>query len=367
MFSRGNSSLVTRTKAFTDRLGIRLPVLLAPMAGACPPSLSIEVANAGGMGACGALLMKPDEIAAWSAEFRAGSQGEFQMNLWIPGPPATRNVEVEQRQREFLATWGPVVPAQAGEAVPPDFEAQCQAMLAARPKVISSIMGLYPAAFIAEVKARGILWFATVTTVAEARAAEEAGADVIVVQGMEAGGHRGAFDAEHATQQMAGLMALLPQVVDAVAVPVVATGGIADGRGVAAALILGASAVQIGTGLLRTPEAKMHPTYVERLARTEAHDTMVTRAFTGKPGRSVANAYARAALDGPAPAPYPVQRGLTAAMREAARKAGDADRMQIWAGQAAKLARAEPAGVVVQQVWDEALRLLANAGVKDAS
>src|SRR5438477_3533019 len=258
MFDKRYSSPRTRADDFANRLGIRLPILLAPMAGACPPSLSIAVANAGGLGACGALTMKPDEIAAWSAEFRARSQGEFQLNLWISGPPPNRDPELEKHQRDFLATWGPPVPPEAGDAVLPDFEAQCQAMLTARPKVISSIMGLYPAQFVAQLKARGILWFAAATTVAEAKAAEAAGADAIVAQGMEAGGHRGAFQASEAERQMVGLMALLPQVVDAVNVPVIATGGIADPRGIAAALILGASAVQIGTGLLRSPEAKMH-------------------------------------------------------------------------------------------------------------
>ena len=302
--------------------------------------------------------MKPHEITAWCDEFRAQSPGEFQLNLWIPGPPPKRDAESESRQRDFLAAWGPPVPPEAGDAALPDFEAQCQALLAARPKVISSIMGLYAASFIAEMKTRGILWFATATTVAEAKAAEDAGADAIIAQGMEAGGHRGAFDADHAERQMIGLISLIPQVVDAVRVPVIATGGIADARAVAAALILGASAVQIGTGLLRAPEAKMHPAYADRLARTEAHDTILTRAFSGRPGRSVATDYVRAALTGPPPAPYPVQRGLTSRMRESARKTGDPERMQMWSGQSAKLARAEPAGEIVRQLWNDAQTIL---------
>jgi nitronate monooxygenase len=360
MSDKSDSSPRARAEGFARQLGIRLPILLAPMAGACPPSLSIAVANAGGLGACGALLMKPGEIQAWGATFREGSTGEFQINLWIPEAPPVRDVDLEKRQREFLAMWGPPASPEAGDAVLPDFEAQCQAMLGLAPRVISSIMGLYAPAFVTELKARGILWFANATTVAEAKAAEEAGADAIVAQGMEAGGHRGAFHADEAEKQMVGLMALLPQVVDAVAVPVIAAGGIADARGVAAALILGASAVQIGTGFLRSPEAKMHSAYSDRLARTEAHETMITRAFSGRPGRSVATAYVRAAdaPDAPSPAPYPVQRGLTRAMREAAHKAGDADRMQMWAGQAAKLARNQPAGVITQELWEEASRLL---------
>lgn len=206
----------------------------------------------------------------------------------------------------------------------------------------------------------GILWFANATTVAEAKAAEKAGADAIVAQGMEAGGHRGAFQADEAEQQMVGLMALLPQVVDAVNIPVIAAGGIADPRGIAAALILGASAVQIGTGFLRSPEAKTHPAYADRLANTEAHETMITRAFSGRPGRSVATAYVRAAnaSNAPRPAPYPVQRGLTRAMREAARQTGDSDRMQLWAGQSAKLAQNQPAGTIAKPLWRDASSLL---------
>ncbi len=165
----------TRAEDFAARLGIRLPILLAPMAGACPPSLSIAVANAGGMGACGALLMKPEEIATWCAEFRQQSKGEFQINLWIPGPPPKRDAELERRQREYLAQWGPPVPESAAEGVLPDFEAQCKAMLDAKPKVISSIMGTYAPVFVAEMKKCGILWFATATTVTEARSGGSCG------------------------------------------------------------------------------------------------------------------------------------------------------------------------------------------------
>ncbi len=221
--------------------------------------------------------------------------------------------------------------------------------------------GVVPGEVHSRNESTGNPWFATATTVAEAKAAEAAGADAVVAQGMEAGGHRGAFEPDEAEHQIVGLMALLPQVVDAVKLPVIATGGIADARGVAAALILGASAVQIGTGLLRAPEAGTHSSYAARLGRTEAHETVITRAFSGRPGRSIATAYVRAALNGPASAPYPVQRGLTSAMRESAQKAGDVERMQLWAGQSAKLGRAEPAGEIVPQLWHDALGLLKHA------
>ena len=233
-------------------------------------------------------------------------------------------------------------------------------MLDAGPSVISSIMGVYPPAFVAQMKARGIRWFATVTTVREALEAEAAGADAVVAQGMEAGGHRGAFDPAQAEAGMVGLFALLPAVTDAIRIPVIATGGIADARGVAAALILGASAVQIGTGFLRTPEAKLPPAWADAIGRTRPEATLVTRAFSGRAGRSVATDYACAATaaDAPKPAPYPVQRGLTQAMRDAATKAGDIGRMQAWAGQSAALASSRPAGDVVRELWDGARALL---------
>lgn len=351
---------LSRVEAFTVTMGIRLPILLAPMAGACPPSLSIAVANAGGMGACGALLMTPDAIRAWAEEFRLHSKGEFQVNIWIPDPTPVRDSDAERRQCEFLASWGPSVSPEMGEAVLPDFEAQCRAMIEARPRAISSIMGLYAPSFVAEMKAHGILWLATATTVAEARAAADAGADAIIAQGMEAGGHRGSFHCDDAEIQMVGLMALLPQICDAVSLPVIAAGGIADARGVAAALILGASAVQIGTGFLRSPEAKLHTAYAERLGRTEAHETRVTHAFSGRAGRSIRTRYveASASADAPAAAPYPIQRGITRPMREDALRAGDAERMQMWAGQAARLAQAKPAAVITKQLWDEASKFL---------
>lgn len=303
---------------------------------------------------------KPGAIRAWASEVRAGSNGAFQLNLWIPDPPPERNPAIEDAVRTFLRDWGPEVPREAGDAKPPDFAGQCEAMLEVGPPIISSIMGLYPEPFVARMKERGIKWFATATTVAEARAAEEAGADAVIAQGMEAGGHRGAFEAAHAEARMVGLFALLPAVADAVKVPVIAAGGIADARGVAAALVLGASAVQVGTGFLRCPEARVPIALADAIGRTLPEDTMVTRAFSGRPGRTVATAYIRAATapTAPAPAPYPVQRALTQAMRDAASKDNDIDRMQAWAGQSAAMAQAEAAGEVVGRLWQGAQALL---------
>lgn len=353
-------AILARAEAFCETHGLGAPIALAPMAGACPPSLSIAVANAGGLGACGALLMQPSAIQAWVDEVRTHSNGPFQLNLWIPDPPPLRDAVAELAVREFLQEWGPAVTAQAGDAKPPDFAAQCDAILDAHPAVISSIMGLYPSSMVERMRADRISWFATATTVAEAREAEDAGADAIIAQGMEAGGHRGAFDASRAEHALIGLFALVPAIVDVVRVPVIAAGGIADERGVTAALLLGASAVQIGTGFLRCPEAKLSPAWADAIGRTPPEGTMVTRAFSGRPGRSIATSYARAASgpDAPQPAPYPVQRGLTQALRDAGVKTNDIGRLQAWAGQSAALARPRPAGEIVKNLWDGARKLL---------
>lgn len=357
---RMTREVLDRAAAFSSRFGLRVPILLAPMAGASPPSLSIAVVKSGGLGACGALLMHPDEIRAWADEVRSEAGGAFNLNLWVPDPPPRRDTRHEGRVRAFLDQWGPAVPPEAAEAPLQDFGAQCEALLDASPPVVSSVMGLFSPAFVSRVNEQGATWFAVVTTVAEARTAEAAGADVIVAQGAEAGGHRGCFDADDAERRLVGLFSLLPAVVDAVRVPVVATGGIADARGVAAALLLGASAVQVGTAFLRCPEAKIHPVWAEALSRTAPEDTLVTRAFSGRAGRGIATAYARAAAEpsAPVPAPYPIQRGLTAAMRAEAQKAGDLDRMQAWAGQSAALGRTEPAADLVHHLWEGARALL---------
>jgi nitronate monooxygenase len=349
-----------RTRKFCERFGIRLPIIEAPMAGVCPPERSAAVAKAGSMGGLGAVLLNPPEIDQWVDRFRALGGGPFQINLWIPDPPPNRDHDAERRVIEFLERWGPAVPDGAGDTQLPDFAAQCDAIIAGRPTAASSIMGLYPAPFVERLKANGIAWFAVATNVTDAVAAEAAGADAIVAQGIEAGGHRGSFDPDSVERSMVGLMSLVPRIVDRVSIPVIATGGITDGRGLAAALTLGASAVQIGTALLRATESALPPAYDAVLEGLEPENTTLTRAFSGRMGRSAATDYVRAAAapDAPPPAPYPVQRGLAAAMRADALRRSDPNGISTWAGQSAALARAEPAGEIISRVWREARDIL---------
>lgn len=349
-----------RAQVFCDRFHLKAPILMAPMGGASPAGLAIAVAHAGGMGGCGALGLSPEQIADWTAAFRAGSSGPFQINTWVPDPAPQRNAEHEAAVSDFLARFGPRPDADAVDRQLPDFDAQCEAMLAARPTVISSVMGLYPPAFVQRLHADGIAWFATVTTVRDAVSAEQAGADALIVQGAGAGGHRGSFDADTAERQMAGLFSLLPAISDRVAIPLVASGGIADGRGIAAAMILGASAVSLGSVFLRCPESQIPTAWKDALGTTLPEDTVVTRAFSGRAARALMNDYVRATLapDAPAPAPYPVQRNLTAGMSAAARAANDMHAMYALGGESSAMARVEPASETVQRLWDAAQKLM---------
>ena len=342
-----------KTKRFCQEYELGIPIIMAPMAGACPPALAAAVSNAGGMGACGSLMLDSGQIRDWTEEFKSRTNGSLLLNTWVPNPEPLRDFHHEKQIIDFLTRFVPDMSNKFADISETSFDEQCQAMLNANPYVISSIMGLFKPSFVNEIKKRRIKWFATVTSVSEAILAEEAGADALVVQGSEAGGHRGNFCTGY--DQFVGLMALLPTVSDAVAIPIIATGGIADSRGVSAAIMLGASAVQIGTALLRTPEAGIPTAWANALKTTLPEDTIITKAYTGKPGRAIRNEFTDAADKSlnPAPAPFPIQRALTAKMRSKAVAENDIATMQAWAGQAASLAKEFDAGELVKNIWAE--------------
>ena len=354
-----SSAVASRAEAFCRRFGVSVPILLAPMAGACPVPLSAALANAGSMGAMGAVLSSSADIGRWMDEFRTASTGPAQVNLWVPDPAPTRDVAAEAASRAFLAQWGPDVPASAADAAPADFEEQFAALLAARPAVASTIMGVLLPHHVQQLKDAGIARIACATTLSEARAAQDAGADAVVAQGAEAGGHRGAFDPAMAERQLVGLFALLPRPADHLQIPVIAAGGIADGRGIAAALTLGPAPCRSAPPSCARPKRRS-------LRRGPMGWPPANRKTLGRPvpsavaGRGPATPYVRAAAaeGAPAPRPYPVQRGLTAPMRKQAAQENRPAAMQAWAGQSAWMAPAQPAADVLGGMWEQAQALL---------
>ncbi|WP_068080793.1 NAD(P)H-dependent flavin oxidoreductase [Polycladidibacter stylochi] len=344
----------SRVKNACNLTGTTHPIWLAPMAGVPSVELSANIANSGGMASCGTILMQPEAITQWCQSFKSRSKGALQLNIWVPDAAAQRNIAQEQKMREFLANWGPEVDNEDANLTPPNFDDQFDAMVAQAPTLISSSMGLFSQQQIARIKSAGILYSATVTTVKEAIQANKTGCDLIIVQGSEAGGHRATFKQEEAQSVCVGLLSLVPQVVDVVSCPVVAAGGIADARTTFAALALGASAVQIGTGFLRCPEAGIPEAWAREIASTRPEDTTLTKGFSGRLGRSIRTDYVHALeADGLTPCPYPVQRGLTGKMRSTAAKQNDIKGIQAWAGQSAMLARNAPADEIALRIWNE--------------
>jgi len=351
----------------SEVLGIEYPIIQGPLGGLSSQRLTAAVSNFGGLGSFGAHGLEPNAIKDVIDEIRSLTAKPFAMNLWVSMEDEGAFDSTEEAFDRSLAPLTNHIESVGGSRPtyrpyePVRFEDQMQVLLDEGSLAFSFIYGIPSKQILDEFRRKGIVLIGTATTVDESIALEQAGVDVVAASGFEAGGHRGSFEPERADTALIGLFALLPAVVDAVGdVPVVATGGIADARGIAAVLLLGASAVQIGTGLLRTPEAKLAPAWADTIGKTQPEDTVPTRAFSGRLGRSIATAYVKAAnAEGaPKPAPYPVQRALSQAMRDQAAKAGDIERMQAWAGQAARLATTEPAGDLVRRLWAEAQAML---------
>jgi len=238
----------------------------------------------------------------------------------------------------------------------PSFEEQVDAIVESGARAFSFAMGIPPAAVLERLRARKVVLMGTATTVREAKLLEEAGVEIIVAQGSEAGGHRSTF-AGPFEAGLVGTLALVPQIVDAVRVPVVASGGIMDGRGVAAARVLGASGAQLGTAFLSCPESGASPAYKAALRSAKDDMTVVTRALSGRPARGLTNTLTEELKDTEALLPFPLQHAATSPLRSAAAAQGDSRFMTLWAGQAAALSRAMPAAELVRELVEESERL----------
>ena len=310
-------------------------IWMAPMAGeAASAALVAAVSAAGGFGQLGAAYLSPARITEVAADIRARTAQPFGINLFCPQAWAPDDDALDAylaRLAPWHAELGLSAPARP-ERYEEDFDAQLAAVVAARPAVISFVMGDPGVARVAALKAQGFIVIGTATQVAEGRRLQASGVDAVVAQGYEAGGHRGGFlgSAEGA---LIGTMALVPQLVDALDIPVIAAGGIADARGVAAAQALGAGAVAVGTAFLLADECPLSPAYRAALHAAGDADSTLTRAFSGRLARGVANRVTRE-LDGTDLPAFPQPNAASRPMRQAAAKAGQADFISLWAGQA---------------------------------
>ena len=352
-----------RFRKLASMMGVEHAIILAPMAGGTStPALVAAVSNAGGLGSLGAGYMTPDDIAKAIAEIHERTSKPFAVNLFAGGYDGTGSSDTAAMLK-LIAPWherlGLPPPAAPAGSLPP-FEQQVEAVLRSDVPVFSFTFGIPAAEIMRGMKDRGIKLIGTATTVSEARALEQAGADAIVAQGSEAGAHRGTFIAA-LEDSLVGTIALVPQMADAVSVPVIASGGIMDGRGIVAAAALGASGVQLGTAFMACPESGAPPAH--KAAIRAAHDdgTTLTRAFSGRLARGITNGFA-AAMRGHQDQllPYPAQNNLTRPMRTAAARQGNADCLSLWAGQAAPLAREMPAAELVAQLLRETAAMLAS-------
>jgi nitronate monooxygenase len=368
-------------RSLRTALALRLPIIQGPMTGSDTPALAAAVSAAGGLGTLGCGMRSPAAMAEAAAEVRRRTDRRFGLNLFVQDTPAPDAATVEQalaRLAPLYAEFGltPAVPARWCE----DFAAQLDALVEARPAVASFTFGILNAAQVERLHRAGSFVIGTATTVAEAVAWADVGADAVVASGMEAGGHRGTFlptgrlqaeglaasektlapglpsQADFAAA-MVSTMALVPQCVDALrprGVAVIAAGGIMDGRAIAAAQALGAEAVQMGTAFLACPESGIGPAYREALAHATATDTRTTRVFSGRPARGIVNTMLQRLHPHEAAVPaYPVQNALTGALRRASAEAGRADHLSLWAGQGVAAVRPLPAAALVAALETE--------------
>jgi len=336
--------------ALLQRLGIEQPILLAPMAGSGgTPELAAAVSNAGGLGAWGGAYVKPEEIAATIRRIRQLTAKPFNINLFAGGYEPDRGSDPQPMlaiMSEAHAKLGLPPPSLPPVPASP-FDAQLEAVLEERPPVFSFTFGVPSAAQTAALKQRGILVGGTATTVQEARHLEQAGVDAIVLQGAEAGAHRGTFLAAF-EQSMVPIATFVAECRAAVRLPLIASGGLMDGRDIAAMMKLGAAAAQLGTAFLPCPESGAPDAYKQALLNAKSDHTVITRAFSGRPARGIKNAFI-AMVEGKESSilPFRQQNDLTRPMRNAAGAKGVAEYISLWAGQGVARSRAMPAADLV--------------------
>ncbi len=360
--------------ALTERLGLRYPIVQGPFgSGLSSEALLVAVSEAGGLGSFGMQHLAPKQIRELGARLHAATRKPFNLNLWVSnydegGLELTRaqfDAAVARFQPYYTALGmaPPTMPQRYGWR----FEDQFEALLAVKPAVFSFVYGIPPPEMLAACRERGIVTAGAVTTLEEALAMESAGVDVIVASGMEAGGHRVSF-LRSSEESLTGTFALIPQIADRVKAPVIAAGGVADGRGIAAALMLGAQGVQIGTAFLACDESGTHALHRRMLFSETAQRTALTRAFSGRLARGIHNQF----VDDWAPRsgellPYPVQGWFTGGLRKAAIEQERADLMSLWAGQGAPLLRHHTATELFSALVREANALLAPAAYRVSS
>lgn len=331
--------------------------------GPSTPALAAAVTGAGGLGFTAAGYRTADEVAAALAAARSLADGPVAVNLFVPGSTGAADPGEVEAYAVRLRDWTDARGAPLGRARFDDdgWAAKLALVEAQAPDVVSFTFGCPEAAVVGRLRRAGCEVWVTVTSVAEARAAVAAGTDVVVVQGAEAGGHQGSFD-DAVGREPLGVLALLRLVRAAVDVPLVAAGGIADGPALAAVLAAGAAAGQLGTALLLSPEAGTSPVHRAALAARDA-PTALTRAWSGRLARGIVNGFQAEFTEG-APRAYPELHHLTAPLRAHGRGVGDADLVNLWAGQAYPLAREAPAAEIVATIGDEARAVCAELGAR---
>jgi nitronate monooxygenase len=320
---------------------LRIPVILGPMSGAgiCTPEIVAAVSNAGGLGTLAAQYLKPDAVDSALKRVRALTDKPVALNFFSPNSRQPMSGDLDAQIRlltpihERLGLKPPVAPT----AVENYFPEYVNLAIAHRVPIVSFTMGVIPPEDVDELHSNGAFLMGTATTVTEAMQLKESGMDGVIAQGAEAGGHRGSFSAD--SPALIGTMALVPQVVDATGLPVIASGGIMDGRGIVAALALGATAVQMGTAFLTCKESGAPAVYKKAVLHSTDNSTTITRAFSGRSARGIRNEFTELTESfGVEPISFPWQNALTGPMRKTAAEQGEPDLMSLWAGQGSAMA-----------------------------